>query len=385
MVSSVLEIHWKPADVQVGTYLGATFAAMFPNRVGRMVLDGVVDASHAHDPFFSSNIRDTDAVYDLFFEYCAQAGPSECDFAREGDDARTLRNRANTILDQLQEHSLVGVQPRSHTPLIFTWSILHSASFGILYSPVLLFPILARIYDLLYREDYDEVFASISQLRDRINPCAFCSEELTSSFDTGDASTAIRCADAAPLDASIAELDVVFQNLSKTSMFADVYMGVGLQCNTWPIRPATPPLPLFNGTAINTSFPLLFVSNTFDPVTPLRNGVAMANLFKGAALVEQQGEGHCSIAEVSLCTINKIRGYLQDGEVPYTLRNEKGTVEWWEKCEVDERPWKPFQDDVAVEELGYGKQDVEVVEAWKEVRAYLLKQQRLRPWNTYIL
>jgi pimeloyl-ACP methyl ester carboxylesterase len=378
MVNFVSGIHCEPADIQVGTYLGATFAAMFPDRVGRMVLDGVVDASHAHDPFFSSNILDTDAVYSLFFENCAQAGPSQCDFAREGDDAQTLRNRANTILDQLHERSLVGVQPRSHTPLMFTWSILHSAPFGILYSPVLLFPILARIYDVLYREDYDELFASISQLRDRINPCAFCSEHLVSSFDTGDASTAIRCADAAPLNASIAELDAVFQNLSQTSTFADVYMGVGLQCNTWPIRPAIPPLPLFNGTTINTSFPLLFISNALDPITPLSNGVVMANLFNNAALVEQKGEGHCSIAEVSLCTVNKIRGYLQDGKVPHTPRTDEGVVEGeWEKCEVDERPWKPFSDAVAVEKSGYRKQDVEVVEAWKEVQAYLANQQRL--------
>lgn len=364
------------ADIPTGTYLGATFAAMFPNRVGRMVLDGVVDVSHAHDPFFSSNIRDTDTIYYLFFDYCAQAGPSECSFARNGDNAKTLRNRATIILNQLHERSLVGVQPRTHTPLIFTWSILHSAPFGILYSPVLLFPILARIYDMLYCEDSEELFASISQLRNRINPCAFCSEHLAS-FESGDASTAIRCADAVPLNASVAELDAVFQNLSKTSMFADVYMGVGLQCNTWPIRPAIPPLPLFNGTSINTPFPLLFISNTHDPITPLHNGIAMANLFKNAALVEQQGEGHCSIAEVSLCTLRKIRGYLQDGKVSCTPRSGEGVIERWEKYKVDEGPWMHFSVDVAVEELGYGKQDVEIVEAWKEVQGYLAKQQRL--------
>ncbi|KAI4744717.1 hypothetical protein E4T50_04936 [Aureobasidium sp. EXF-12298] len=325
--STKAQLHYLGFSYAIGTYLGATFAAMFPNRVGRMVLDGVVDASQAHDPFFSESIRDTDAVYDLFLEYCAQAGPSRCDFAREGDDARTLRNRANIILEQLHERFLIGMQPRSHTPLIFTWSILHSASFGILYSPVLLFPILARIYDLLYREDYDELFASISQVRDRINPCAFCSEHLASSFETGDASMAIRCADASPLNASVAELDAVFQNLSMASIFADVYMGVGLQCNTWPIRPAIPLLRLFDNTTIDTSFPLLFVSDTHDPITPLSNDIAMLNLFKDTALVEGEGEGHCSIAEVSLCTVNKIRGYLQDGNVPCTLRSGDGIIE----------------------------------------------------------
>jgi hypothetical protein len=42
---------------------------MFPDRVGRMVLDGVMDAVTARDPIFSENIRDADTVHDLFFNY----------------------------------------------------------------------------------------------------------------------------------------------------------------------------------------------------------------------------------------------------------------------------------------------------------------------------
>jgi pimeloyl-ACP methyl ester carboxylesterase len=369
-------VQLKLADISTGTYLGATFAAMFPDRVGRMVLDGVMDAVTARDPIFPGNIRDADTVHDLFFNYCAEAGPSRCEFAREGDDAQKLRDRAYSIRERLHEHSLVGVQPRAHTPMIFTRSILQSASFGVLFNPVLLFPILATIYDLLYREGYEELFASLSQVRDRMKPCTHCSKERISSFDSGDASTAIRCADAEFVDASVPELDAIYRNLSQISSFADVYMGLGLQCNTWPIRPTIPPLPLFDNASINTSFPLLFVSNTHDPITPLRNGIAMANLFRNSRLLEQKGEGHCSTAEVSLCTVSKIRAYLQDGKVPSTPRRDaKQIVDGaWEKCEVDERPWDSFRGAVAIGQLGYSKQDVEIVEAWKEVQMYLASE-----------
>jgi hypothetical protein len=66
---------------RTGTCLKATFSAMFATRVGGMVLNGAVDAANARVPIFSENSRDKDTVYDLFFDYCAGAGPSQCDFA----------------------------------------------------------------------------------------------------------------------------------------------------------------------------------------------------------------------------------------------------------------------------------------------------------------
>jgi hypothetical protein len=45
-----------------GTILGATFAALQPHRVGRVILDGVVDAEDYYSQEFKSNFNDTEAV-----------------------------------------------------------------------------------------------------------------------------------------------------------------------------------------------------------------------------------------------------------------------------------------------------------------------------------
>lgn len=45
-----------------GTILGATFAALQPHRVERVILDGVVDAEDYYSQEFKSNFNDTEAV-----------------------------------------------------------------------------------------------------------------------------------------------------------------------------------------------------------------------------------------------------------------------------------------------------------------------------------
>lgn len=286
---------WVRTEVNtsLGTVLGATFATMFPDRVERIALDGVLYVQTIAEPFSVNMLEDTDKVYGMFFRYCIRAGPSQCAFAREGDDVDKLRSRTEGVLRSLREHPLVGVHPATNTPSIITWDTVQAATFGMLYSPELLFPLLAVIYDLLYRKEFEVLHASMPQLHSRSDPQTYCSTRLPTSFDSGDAQTAIRCADQRNYDRTIRKLEQRFDEMAIVSSFADVMINVDLPCNGWKISSAIQPKPLFDSEmAINASFPLLFISNSFDPITPLRNGVNMARKFTDAGLVEQEGEGH---------------------------------------------------------------------------------------------
>jgi hypothetical protein len=52
-------LYW---GLSYGTLLGATFAALQPHRVGRLLLDGVVDGEDYYSLEFASNLQDTEAV-----------------------------------------------------------------------------------------------------------------------------------------------------------------------------------------------------------------------------------------------------------------------------------------------------------------------------------
>ena len=94
---------------------------------------------------------------------------------------------------------------------------------------------------------------------------------------------------------------------------------------------------------IETSFPVLFLSNTLDPVTPLSHAVDMTRKFANASLVEQDGLGHCTLACISACTITFIRDYINKGIVPPSpkFESESGNGGDWPKCQCTDKPWVP--------------------------------------------
>jgi hypothetical protein len=138
------------------------------------------------------------------------------------------------------------------------------------------------------------------------------------------------------------EIEVLYEKLAQTSSFADVWLQLLLTCNGYDIHAGVhPPKSSANnrvrdGSQINTSYPILFLSNTLDPVTPLVAGVKMALKFKDAGLVEQQSAGHCTLSSYSPCTFQVVRNYILDGIVPPppVVQGDDYLGGEWKTCEV---------------------------------------------------
>ena len=217
---------------------------------------------------------------------------------------------------------------------------------------------IALILDALHRHDEEAIIALLPVFYPSYKP--FCNSKRFTRISQ-EAQLAVMCSDKRyPLNETLPELRKRFESIATTSSYADVWMSIMIGCDAYDITPTDPPMrwddhPSHRQTPINTSYPLMFLSNSADPVTPLFAGVKMARKFVDAGLLELQSEGHCSLAAASRCTLKKVRQYFEEGVVsakpkwgPKGQETEGGV---WDRCEADEVPWQPFDSETWIERV----------------------------------
>ncbi|MCJ1353332.1 MAG: hypothetical protein MMC33_003317 [Icmadophila ericetorum] len=83
-----------------GAFIGETLASMFSDRLGRVLLDGVVDPESWASGLYLRDILLTDDVISTFFDYCHLAGALNCSYYI-GTTAKDIFLRFERILTQL--------------------------------------------------------------------------------------------------------------------------------------------------------------------------------------------------------------------------------------------------------------------------------------------
>ncbi|KAI1852586.1 hypothetical protein JX266_002127 [Neoarthrinium moseri] len=266
--------------ISYGTVIGTTFASMFPDRVGRMILDGVLDAEQYYDNDWRDNVDQMDETIEMFSSFCHSAGPETCSFW--GPTPADITARMDCIIDQLQNHpvALSGVQSRN-LPELVTYSDLKALFINATYAPLASFPDMA---DILHQLEH----GNVSSLRGK-----FAGQDITS-----DARLVIQCADSYRRNrlTTIEEFrSYVEYTTSKSKYIGDIYP---IFLETILCRSFRPQLPdsmvvqdPINGPQRPTSFPILFASNTIDPITPLVSARKMSSRFPGSILLLQEAVG----------------------------------------------------------------------------------------------
>lgn len=129
---------------------------MFPDRVGRIILDGVVDADLYVSPIWTQSLLDADKGLNSFYTYCAEA-QKDCALYREGDTASDLKIRLESVMERLKIDPVTLIDRHIISPWVIDFNDLKQFEFSTLYSPIQMFPSLAALVDLLYRNDLETI------------------------------------------------------------------------------------------------------------------------------------------------------------------------------------------------------------------------------------
>ncbi len=128
-----------------GTLLGQTFGAMYPNRVGRMVLDGVEDSSDYYNTAWMRGLNDTGKIMSKFFEYCSAAGRDKCALNIDNSTSSEIRGLVESLISSLHQDpvAVAGDGPRG--PEIITYSDAMMMIRTLIYRPLDYFPEMADL------------------------------------------------------------------------------------------------------------------------------------------------------------------------------------------------------------------------------------------------
>lgn len=281
--------------VSYGTHLGATYAALFPERVGRFVLDGPLPADLDAEQLTLGQAQGFEDSLRRFVEYCAAEG--DCPLG-DDPDADVGLERLRAILDELDASPAPTSDPdRPLTEAAATYAILMS---------------LYRVGD---RPMLRDALASLASgdgtpLQRMLDERVGRGAEGIYRDNSFDAFYAVSCTDRAAPD----DIPASVTRLSEAAPFLGEYLAWGnLPCaSTQAIAGPTPsgPIP-----------PVLVVATTHDPATPFGWAELLVDQLGDAVLLVREGDGHTGYREGSACIDDAVDAFLMEGALP-----EPGTV-----------------------------------------------------------
>ncbi|KAI0664136.1 TAP-like protein-domain-containing protein [Cubamyces menziesii] len=302
-----------------GSAIGQYLVNMFPERVGHVVIDGVLDAvSWATVPSYKwerTFLVYTDDVYKLFMSECAKAGPSQCALAKAvNDTGEDILARVEDFVNNLYYEPLPV--PSATAPGILTNGRARVYILNALISPT----------------SWPDAAHDIAQALSG-NGTAMLNADNEGLQETKDLErSAVSCNDARPFAPPTPQqvIDEQLYDQAHVSRFslATVTSEPDAGCQFWPVTSLERFQGPWNRTLKN---PMLIISNTLDPATPLTSG-QRAQERQGnhsARLLIQDGPGHTSLALPSLCKSKAVRAYFVNDTLPAV-----GTI-----CPVDASPF----------------------------------------------
>ncbi|WP_307031667.1 alpha/beta hydrolase [Arthrobacter globiformis] len=277
-----------------GTFLGSTYASLFPNNVGRMVLDGAIDPSLSAEELTLGQARAFEKALRAYVEHCL--GEEGCPLSGTADDGlQQIRDLINSVIQTprtAKDGRLVGGN-------VFVSGIVVP-----LYANES-WPALTQALDAAMKGDVSPMLR-LADLGANRSP----NGKYTS--NTALAFSAINCLDY-PTSSDPAAMRAEEQRLREASPTLGYFFAYGgANCADWPYKNIrTPSAVKYSGSAA-----IVVVGTTGDPATPVEWASELRKQLGNASLLTFKGEGHTAYGRSNTCITSAVDKYLVDGKEP---------------------------------------------------------------------
>jgi pimeloyl-ACP methyl ester carboxylesterase len=280
-----------------GTFLGATYAGLFPDRVGRLVLDGAMDPSL---PARRMNLDQTagfETAFRAFAKDCVRQ--PDCPLGKKAID---VGKNLKAFFDRLDVHPIPTGDPDGRT----------------LGESLAITGVIAAMYDEGAWAQLREGLTSAMKENDGASLLV-----LSDSYYERDAdgryanlmfaNAAVNCLDLPPAYDSPDDVRKALPAFEKASpVFGEGLAWASLNCAYWPVRATGAP----HRIEAKGAAPIVVVGTTRDPATPYHWARSLSRQLSSARLLTYEGDGHTAYGRGSTCIDNTINAYLLRGTPP---------------------------------------------------------------------
>lgn len=277
-----------------GTYIGARYADAFPERVGRVVLDGAMDPGASEAEVVREQTLGFEAALRAYLTDCLTR--SNCPVSGTVDQAMA---QWGSLLDRVDAAPFPGSDGRMLT------------------SGTLLTAIITPLYSQSNWPHLDSLFATVTSgdadLALSLADFYYGRSDGVYEDNSTEAFMAINCLDypsdpelnAEAMRANAAELAAIAPTIGRYQGYGDIF------CGSWPV----PGPEHRNAVTGEGADPILVIGTTGDPATPYRWAVSLAEQLRSGVLVTFEGEGHTAYGQ-SNCVTALVDSYFLTGAVP---------------------------------------------------------------------
>ena len=278
-----------------GTRLGATYAELYPENTGRLVLDGAIDPSISARDGSLSQAKGFETALRSYIQNCVDG--DDC-FLGDTVDAGLATIKG--LIEEIDKKPLDSGE--ADRPLT-----VGLAFYGL-------------ITPLYSQDNWTYLDDGLEKALDGDGSTLLLLADFYGSRENGrftdnslEAISVINCLDD-PWSIDADEVPSNFADFEKASpTFGKIFAWGLTGCDGIPFKATDEPDLEIDGSG---AAPIVVLGTTRDPATPYEEAVAMADQLESGVLVSRDGDGHTAYNKDNDCIDDAVHAYLIDGEVP---------------------------------------------------------------------